>query len=224
MIKYLRNIPLFSDLSEICLEEIAIICKIVKYKKGEFIFKENDLYFDFYILMNGMIKIYKASLAKKESILHIIRPKESFGDVPLFEGGNYPYNARAISDSTVLYIPDKPFKTIMKNEPKICFNMLAGFAKKTRLITQKINEYTTKAVSNRLAHYLLEEIRKAGTENLPEPFVKINLSKKIISSYLGTIPDTLSRVLKKFQDENIIRISGKTIFVCNFRKLKLLAI
>ncbi|MEW6508854.1 MAG: Crp/Fnr family transcriptional regulator [Bacteroidota bacterium] len=222
-IEILQSFPLFSELSSQQLNNIASISKILNYKKNEIIFREGDPYKGFFILLKGSVKIYKISFKGKESILHLIKPSESFGDVPLFDGGSYPVTSETIVSSSLVFFPADSFKKLIRNNPIICFNMLIGFAKKMRRLTQKVEELSTKEVTNRLARYFLEEIKKAGTENLPEPFVKINLSKKNISSYLGTIPDTLSRVLKKLQDEKIIRISGKTIFVCDFRKLKLLA-
>lgn len=184
---------------------------------------EGDPYKGFYILLNGAVKIYKISFEGKESILHLIKPNETFGDVPLFDGGNYPINAQVISDSVLIFIPHKEFIRLLRNNSTICFNMLVGFSKKLRRLTQKVEELSTKEITNRFARYLLEEIKKSGTENFHEPFIRINLSKKNIASYIGTITDTLSRLLKKLQNEKIIRVSGKSIFILDLDKLKALA-
>lgn len=217
------NLPLFSKLTTQQAKRIISISKIINYKKNDIIFIEGDQYKGFYILLSGTVKIYKISFEGKESILHLIKPNESFGEVPLFEGGNYPVNAQVISDSELLFVPHKEFVQLIKKNPTICFNMLVGFSKKMRRLTQKVEELSTKEVTNRFARYLLEEIKKSGTENLPEPFVKITISKKNIASYIGTITDTLSRLQRKLQDERIIRVSGKSIFILDLKKIKVLA-
>ena len=219
----LNNLPLFSELTGQQSKRIISISKIINYKKNEVIFMEGDSYKGFYILLNGSVKIYKISFEGKESILHLIKPSESFGDVPLFEGGNYPVNAQVMTDSVLIFIPHKEFTQFIRKNPTICFNMLVGFSKKMRRLTQKVEELSTKEVTNRFARYLLEEIKKAGTDNLPEPFVRINISKKNIASYIGTITDTLSRLQRKLQDEKIIRVAGKSIFILDLSKLKALA-
>lgn len=219
----LRNLPLFSELSTQQSERIISISKIINYKKNAIIFMEGDPYKGFYILLNGSVKIYKISFEGKESILHLIKPSESFGDVPLFEGGNYPVNAQVITDSILIFVPHKEFTLLIKKNPTICFNMLVGFSKKMRRLTQKVEELSTKEVTNRFARYLLEEIKESGTEKLPEPFLRITISKKNIAAYIGTITDTLSRLLKKLQDEKIIRVSGKSIFITDMDKIKNLA-
>ena len=219
----LCNLPLFSELTDPQSEQIISISKTINYSKNEIIFMEGDPYKGFYILLNGAVKIYKISFEGKESILHLIKPNETFGDVPLFDGGNYPINAQVISDSVLIFIPHKEFIRLLRNNSTICFNMLVGFSKKLRRLTQKVEELSTKEITNRFARYLLEEIKKSGTENFHEPFIRINLSKKNIASYIGTITDTLSRLLKKLQNEKIIRVSGKSIFILDLDKLKALA-
>ena len=219
----LCNLPLFSELTTTQSNRIISISKIINYKKNEIIFMEGDSYKGFYILLNGSVKIYKISFEGKESILLLIKPSESFGDVPLFEGGNYPVNAQVMTDSVLIFVPHKEFTMLIKKNPTICFNMLVGFSKKMRRLTQKVEELSTKEVTNRFARYLLEEIKKSGTDKLPEPFLRITISKKNIAAYIGTITDTLSRLLKKLKDEKIIRVSGKSIFILDLNKLKTLA-
>ncbi len=219
-IKVLHNLSLFSNLSDRQIGRITSICKVVKFKKNEIIFREEDPYRGFFIVMKGMIKIYKISLEGKAIILHLIKPFESFGDVPLFEGGNYPVHSEAISEAELIFVPKKEFIRLIKNNSVIAFNMLAGFSKKMRMLTQKVEELSTKEVTNRFARFLLTEIKKTGTESLPEPFVRISISKKDIAAYIGTIIDTLSRLLKKLQTEKIIRVSGKTIFILDMKRLK----
>jgi len=222
-VEALRNFPTFSELTRNQLEQIISICKVHTYKKNETIFYDGDNYKGFYILLNGSIKIYKLSYDGKELILHLIKPSESFSDVPLFEGGGYPVNAQAIADSVLVFVPQKEFIQLIKNNSTLCLNMLVGFAKKMRLLTQKVEDLSTKGVSNRFTKFLLDEIKKSGTDKLPEPFIRLNISKKNIASYIGTIKDTLSRLLKKLQNEKIIRISGKSIFILDLSKLKELA-
>lgn len=219
----LRDFPLFSELTIDQLRQISSISKVQNFKKNEMLFSEGDDYKGFFILLKGSVKVYKISSEGKESILHLIKPLDAFGDVPLFEGGNYPVFAQAISDSILIFYPKNEFKQLLMFNSTICFNMLTGFAKRMRRLTQKVEDLTTKEVSSRFSRYLLEEITKAGTDKLPEPFVKLNISKKNIASYIGTITETLSRLLKKLQDDGIIRIVGKTVFVSNLPKLKSIA-
>ena len=220
----LRDVPLFSEMAISHLREISEISRIEHFKKNQHIFLENDPYRGFYIVLKGSVKVYRISAEAKEYILHLRKPPQPFADVPLFEeGGDYPANAQALEDSLLLFIPKNEFTELIRKNPSIALKMLAGFAKRMRNMTNKMEEISTKEVSNRLARFILDEIAKNKSIKLSEPFLRLTIPKATVATYLGTITETLSRTFKKFQDNNIIVVDGKKIFVKDLRKLKQLA-
>ena len=220
----LRDVPLFSEMDASHLREISEISIIEKFKKNQHIFLENDPYKGIYIVLKGSVKIYRISSDAKEYILHLRKPPQAFADVPLFEeGGNYPANAMALEDSVLIFIPKQEFIELLGKNHCIAFKMLAGFAKRMRDMTNKMEEISTKEVSSRLARYILKEIEKNGSIKLKGPFLRLTMSKANVATYLGTITETLSRTFKKLHDDNIIVVTGKKIFVKDLKKLKQLA-
>jgi CRP/FNR family transcriptional regulator, dissimilatory nitrate respiration regulator len=219
----LRDIPLFSELSIEQLRMISSISKLKRFKKHEKIFNENDIYIGFYILLKGAIKVYKISSNGKESVVHIVNPLNVFADIPLFEGTNYPVSADALEECLTIFIPKEKFLELIHVEPEVSLKMLAGFAKRLRSLIIQLEDLSSMEVPNRLAKYILKEIRLSKTEKLVEPFIKLSVPKSIIASYLGTITETLSRAFKKLQNEGIIRVVGKKIFIKDIKRLKELA-
>jgi CRP/FNR family transcriptional regulator len=55
---------------------------------------------------------------------------------------------------------------------------------------------------------------------LSRPFIILTISKSTLAGYLGTIAETLSRTLKKLQDENVIEVKGRKIFIIDFIRLR----
>jgi len=219
----LRSIPLFSELSVEQLRLITSVSKLLKFKKNDILFNDGDLYTGFYIILKGTIKIFKISHSGKESVLHIIKPLKTFADVPLFEGGNFPASAQALEDSITIFFPKAEFLKILRDDKDISLKMLAGFAKRLRSMVNKIEDFSSKEVVHRLAKYLLKEIKANKTYKLPEPHVKLDVPKSTVASYLGTITETLSRTFKKLQDDKIIRVTGKKIFIIDIKQLNKLA-
>lgn len=223
MIKEIKNIPMFSELAEEQLQEIINIARPEKRGKNELIFTEGDIYKGFYVLIKGNVKVFHVTSEGKEVIIHLIRPFETFAEIPLFDGNRYPVNAESLQESELILIPKDEFTELLKNNYEITFKMLGGFAKRLRLLTQKIENLSSKEVTERLVRFILQEITSNNTINTPEPFLKLTISKAAVAGYLGTITETLSRSLKKLQDENIIRVEGKRIFISDLPKLKILA-
>jgi len=216
----LRSIALFSELSIDELRKISSFSKIKNFKKNELIFKEDDFYLGFYILLKGTVKIFKLSSKGKESVLHIIQPLNAFADIPLFDGGNYPVNAIAVEESIALLIPKDKFLALLKSDSDMSLKMLSGFAKRLKSLMIQIENLNSSEVSVRLAKYLLNEVRLSGTDKLPEPFIKLSIPKATLAAFIGTITSTLSRTFKKLQDDKIIRVVGKKIFISDLDRLK----
>ena len=216
----LTGIPMFSELSTDQLEEVGAVSVPVSFEKHQTLFMEGEPYRGFYILINGSIKVFKVSKDGRETIIHLVTPGQAFADIPLFEGTDYPVSAEALEDSILLFFNGENFISLLEKNPQISLKMLGGFAKRMKSLTQKIEELSSKEVTPRLAKFLMQEIKNSGTEKLPEPFIKLSVSKNAIAGYLGTITETLSRSLKKLQDDEIIRVQGKKIFINNLKKLK----
>lgn len=219
----LRSIALFSELSIDELRKISSFSKVKNFKKNEIIFKEDDFYLGFYILLKGTVKIFKLSSKGKESVLHIIQPLNAFADIPLFDGGNYPVNAVAVEESIALLIPKDKFLALLKSDSDMSLKMLSGFAKRLKSLINQVENLNSSEVPVRLAKYLLNEVKLSGTEKLPEPFIKLSIPKATLAAFIGTITSTLSRTFKKLQDDKIIRVVGKKIFISDFDRLKKLA-
>ena len=220
----LATLPLFSEFSENELNEVADSSTIKLYKKHDFIFAEGEAYHGFYIVLEGRIKVYKLSPDGKEAIVHLVKPFDPFAEVALFENlTTYPVNAQTIEDSLLIYISKDGFLKFLNTHPQINFKIISGFTKKMRELTNRLESLTLNEVSSRLAHYLLEEYKNAPLTEKNLPSVTITISKSDLAVYLGTALETLSRTLKKFQDDGLIVVKGKNVIIKDFKRLQKLS-
>jgi CRP/FNR family transcriptional regulator len=169
--------------------------------------------------MSGRVKIFKVSWEGKEQILHIFGPGEPFGEVPVFAGQKFPASAEAMEESRVFFFPRDAFIYRIKKNPGIALNMLAVLSKRLRRFTQLIEELSLKEVPGRLAVYLLYlSESKEGEKHL-----ELDISKGQLASLLGTIPETLSRILGKMTRAGLIESEGPRIKILDPQGLEDLA-
>ncbi|MEJ2038083.1 MAG: Crp/Fnr family transcriptional regulator [Desulfosarcinaceae bacterium] len=121
----LAQTPLFGGLSEEQLAPIRAIANEKKYSKGESIFLEGDQGNGFYIILDGLVKVFKVSADGKEQILHIYGPGHPIGEVPVFAGQHFPANAQAVKKSRLLFFPRRAFIDLITAQPSLALNMLA---------------------------------------------------------------------------------------------------
>ncbi len=212
MIKKLKTIPLFSGLGAEHFSKIIPLAKHLKFGKGRLIFNEGEPGNGFYIVETGKVKIFKLSFEGKEQILHIYGPGKAFGEVPVFEGNNFPASAMAMAKSKILFIPRDKFVALISETPGLAMNMLGMLSMRLREFTIQIENLSLKEVPARLASYVLtlsEEHDMAGKVILP-------ISKAQLANLIGTTPETVSRVLKKMTDASLIEVETKAITIIDY--------
>lgn len=211
--------PLFQGLPDEQLKALRAIAVKEDYVKGETIFSEGADGRGFFIAESGSIKIYKLSFDGKEQILHIFGPGEPFGEVPVFTGRKFPANAMALKASKVLFFPRKAFIDLISSDPSLALNMLGVLCMRLRQFTVQIENLSLKEVPGRLAGHLIWLSGDQGSRDK----VRLDISKGQLASLLGTIPETLSRILAKMANQDLIEVRGRDIRIIDFEGLKELA-
>jgi len=190
--------------------------------KGEIIFQEGDRGEGFYIVAEGQIKVFKISFEGKEQILHIYGPGHTFGEVPVFQGKNFPASAMALEPSTILFLPRQAFVQQIEKSPALAMNMLADLCRRLREFTVQIENLSLKEVPARLAAYILTLAQEGAEhsqeialpkESLQAANVSLPVSKVQLASLIGTTPETISRVFKKMDQAGFIKGDGKNILI-----------
>jgi CRP/FNR family transcriptional regulator, dissimilatory nitrate respiration regulator len=215
----IATIPLFSGLDEPQLQELAMIVIDQMFRRGQTIFLEGDEGSGFYVVITGKVKIYKMAPDGKEQILHIFGPGEPFAEVPVFAGQRFPANAEALEESRLFFFPRASIVELIRQHPSLALNMLAVLSRRLRQLAGLVEDLSLKEVPARLAAYLLyQSDHGAGT-----PEFELEIAKGQLASLLGTIPETLSRILAKLVKEGLIQSSGPRITVVNKKGLQELA-
>jgi CRP/FNR family transcriptional regulator len=209
-------IPLFEGLPPEEIRDLAAIAREQSFRKRDAIFHEGQKGTGFYVLISGRVKIFKISAEGKEQILHIFGAGEPFGEVPVFAGQNFPANAESMEECRILFFPRESFVGLIRKNPSIALNMLAVLSRRLRVFASLIEDLSLKEVPGRLAAYLLYLSGKEGESQELE----LAITKAQLASLLGTIPETLSRILGKMTAQGYIETDGRRIRILDRKGLR----
>ncbi|HYR02607.1 MAG TPA: Crp/Fnr family transcriptional regulator [Syntrophobacteria bacterium] len=213
------QIPLFDGLKAQHLEELTDIVADQTLGRGQTVFSAGDEASGFYVVVSGKVKVFMLSPDGKEQILHIFGAGEAFGEVPMFAGGQFPASAEALEKSRIFFFPRKDFLCLLHRDPSLAVNMLSTLSRMLRQLTRLIENLSLKEVPSRLAAYLvyLSDRNKTPGE------VDLDIAKSQLASLLGTIPETLSRILNKMSTQGLIDVQGRKILLLDREALEDLA-
>ena len=217
--RLVANIPLFEGLPDEQQRDLASIALVKSFSRGQTIFSEGDPGTGFYVVVSGRVKIYKLSADGKEQILHIFGGGEPFGEVPVFEGRRFPAHAVALDETRCLFFPRSAFIDLISRNPSLSLNMLAVLSRRLRRFTVLVDDLSLKEVPGRLAaHLLYLSDRNEGAADL-----ELDVPKGQLAGMLGTIPETLSRILTKMVKQGLIESDGPHIRIVDREELAELA-
>lgn len=219
LIESISQMALFQGLPEKQLAEISSIISEEEFGQGSIIFSEGDETRGFYVLLSGRVKIFKLSPDGKEQILHIIEPGEPFAEIALFAGSHYPAHAETLIKSRTILFPRAGFQKLIGNDPDLAMNMLGILTQRLRYFARLVEDLSLKEVPQRLASYIMYLSRNQNHSSS----VELNISKGQLASLLGTIPETLSRILSKMAGQGFIDVDGRRIHILKKDALAALA-
>ena len=131
-VEFLQSIPYFSGLNATELDSIREFIFEKKAERGQIILAEGEPADILYFVASGAVKVFKTSAEGKEQILNIVRPGESFNDVPIFDGGPNPASAEAMGAVVLYSIRRRELDVLLRNYPQVALNItkvLAGQAR-----------------------------------------------------------------------------------------------
>lgn len=215
----LRKTPLFANLPPDDLRRVEGIASLKHYARKESIFREGDRADGFFIVATGRIKVFKLSEDGKEQVLHLIGPGQSFAEATIFEGGAYPASAEALDDCELVYFPKRQFTDLLERNPRIALRMMASLSRWLKRMTDLVENISLRDVETRLVRFVSEEMKGRGIPIRNGAVYELDVTKNVLASRLGTVPETFSRTLKKLQEEGKIRVKGKQIRILDAEAL-----
>lgn len=193
------------------------------YKKNQIVYLEGETYSGFYVVLSGLVKVYRLSNEGKEITLNKLDPFRSFAESSLFSGSRfYASCAQALEDSTLLYFPSLEFTSLMSENPALAVRISQALGVRLIELGHRL-DLIASDVEGKVARYLLNEVQLNNSVKLPEPSFNLVIQKKDLAAHFGIASATLSRMLKKLKEKKIIREVSKRIFVTNLKKLRELA-
>jgi len=212
-LELLKSTPYFSGLSSTELESISKLVFEKSYERGEMLLLEGETAEALYFVASGAVKVFKTSAEGKEQILTIIRPGETFNEVPIFNGDLNPASAQAMVPVLLYGIRKNGLEVILRKYPQVALNVIKVMANRLRHLVSLVEDLSFRRVIGRVARILLEN---AGDGAAPRP----RLTQCDIAAMAGTAREVVSRSLKTLEEDGVIRVDRHRIIITNRDVLK----
>jgi CRP-like cAMP-binding protein len=217
--KYLSVLPLFSDLTQVELKQVAEGCVLRRLSRGDMVFRMGEPCNEFYVVVTGQVKLIVLSPAGQEKVLELVGPGQSFGEAIMFADRPYILGAQSLADTLLLMVSKQAVLAEIERDHRFAMRMLAGLSRRMHGLIRDVEAYSLHSGLQRVIGFLLRDQALAGCDAAEVRTVSLPVSKATIASRLSLTPEYFSRVLHELEASGLIEIDRRDIRILDAQRL-----
>ncbi|MDP8207271.1 MAG: Crp/Fnr family transcriptional regulator [Candidatus Electryonea clarkiae] len=216
----LKNIPLFAELDDDDLQRIADLMVTKRYKKNNLIIFEDDLGSNLFFIKSGRVKISGISHEGGEAIFSILGGGDFFGELSLLDGLPRSATVTSIEDVSLWVLHRGDFLDMIQRYPQISIYLLKELAKRIRRSDMQIKSLSLKDARGRVAGTLIRLAEDIGVVRGGRVVITELPLQRDLANIAGTSRETISRVIKKFEEDGQISKEENILIFSDFNAFK----
>ena len=214
----ITRVAIFRGLKSETVEHIIAPATAVMLKAHDWLFRQGDPATAFFIVIDGLVKLYRITPSGDETVIHVLQKGESFAEAVAFTGNRYPATAEAVTDARVGRIPADHIVRCIRDSPDIALAMIASTSQHLHHLVQQVEQLKAQSGVQRVAEFLASlSSAEEGTCAIALPYDKI-----LIAARLGLTPESLSRAFAKLRGVGVV-INASQVTVKDIAKLRRIA-
>lgn len=202
----LQQTPLLNALDAEQFQGLLKTAVLYNLAEGELLFQQGQPLEQIFICTQGFIKLFRLTPNGDEKIVEIISAGNSFAEAVLFLGGQqYPVHAVALKSAQVIGINAQQYQKMLHSSVEVCFHLMGLMSKRMHWLLTEVDRLTLHNATFRLLTWLLEAPAQSST------LILLDVPKHVLASRLSIKPETLSRILKRLSEQQLIRVEDQVI-------------
>lgn len=209
----LKRTKLFEALDETTIRVLSERAFERRFQKDEVLFVAGEEARGLYVIVEGAVRAFRASLDGREQVIHVERAGATIAELPVFDDGAYPSTAAAEEDTTVLFIDKRDVRRLCLEHPQIPLAALRVLAGRLRRCAELVEALSLREVGQRLARFLVAEARRNGTGTENGTSMNLTQTNQQIAARIGSVREVVSRAFTRLQHEGLIVVDGRQLII-----------
>jgi CRP-like cAMP-binding protein len=214
----IRRHYLFSNLSDVELGQLLGSVKLIDLKSEQNLFSQDQPAQQFFLLADGMIKLFRTAADGNEKVVEIISPGQTIAEAVMFmRRHNYPVNAQALRESRVYAIDGAAYTELLQHNVDACMRILGDLSMRLHARLNDVVTLTQQNATYRVVRFLLSELPAGAKDG---SIIYLNSPKHVIASRLSVKPETFSRIMSTLSQKGVVEVKGREVRVSSLEQLQ----
>ena len=194
-------------------------CTTRRYVKGEQIVREMEQDNNMYFIERGKVRVTLFSREGREVNFANLEQGENFGEISVIDGKPRSANVIALTETDMIIMPPQIFQRIFHRHPAVAMELLQQLTAMIRRLCDRIFEYSTIGVNNRIHAELLRLAKNHldldGVVRIPNVPTHAQLASRV-----SCHREAVSRELKALENEGILLKKNRKLIIPEIRHLQ----
>lgn len=207
-------------LNKVDIEKLNHVVRNTKnFDKGEYLFREGDVFTSFYAVKSGSIKLFIINEKGDEQIVGFYFPGEILGFDAL-ENERHTCYAVALESASFCSIPYEKLNQICLELPELQKQMFRLMGREFSNENKMLLNINNNSAEQRIVIFLLSLSKRFQKLGYSAKSFNLTMSRNEIGNYLGLQTETVSRLLTKLKKDGLIKTNRREIIINNLPLLQ----
>lgn len=167
------------------------------------------------LVQSGQLRAYILSDEGREITLYRLFDRDMclFSASCIMRSIQFEVTVEAEKDTDLWVIPSEIYQSIMEGSAPVSNYTNELMASRFSDVMWLMEQVMWKSLDKRVAAFLLEEVSIEGTSHL-------KITHETIANHLGSHREVITRMLRYFQNEGMVKLSRSSIEITNAKKLE----
>ena len=183
------------------------------YQPGDAIYSEGEYGDALYVLISGVVKLFRPYSGSKEATLRLLKPWDIFGHLAFAGETKQRAYAEAVTECKVTKVPKIFMERAIRREPRAALKMMTLLELRLVQYEELVKCLLPRETEVRLANLLPILARKFGARNEDGQSVTIDLrlTHQDLAAMVASTRESVTKVLNDMRNRGVVEIEGGRI-------------
>ncbi|MFT6913909.1 MAG: CRP-like cAMP-binding protein [Motiliproteus sp.] len=213
----IRRHYLFASFSEAELGQLLASVRLYDLASEQTLFSQDQPSSQFYLLADGLIKLFRIAADGNEKVVEIISPGETIAEAVIFmRRSAFPVSAQALNPSRVYGIDGATYVELLHHNTDACMRIMGDLSMRLHARLNDVVNLTQQNATYRVVRFLASQLQPEAQDGCS---LHLRSPKQVIASRLSVKPETFSRIMSTLVQRGVIEVKGREIIIRDVTRL-----
>jgi CRP-like cAMP-binding protein len=205
------------------LEEMGIATADRTYGPGDAVYREGEYGDALYVLVSGVMKLFRPYSGSKEATLRLLKSWDIFGHLAFAGEARQRAYAEAVTECVVTKVPKIFVERAVRQEPRVAFKIMTLLELRLVQYEELVKCLLPRETEVRLANLLPLLAQKFGDRRDGVVTIDLRLTHQDLAAMVASTRESVTKVLNEMRGRGLIEVEAGRITLKDWRALAALS-